>query len=152
MKEYLLAAGLVALSGAAFAHDIESAVDPAKPAPFDITAASATTDGRLVTFAMELAGEAGSIKPEATGKLPGARVAAYVWPTGLDPAIVGFAPCAAASGVSFGYTSMSFTTQSLSVPVVAANNSTSGAPMMCTGLSSGADFHEATSGRSDTKR
>lgn len=87
----LLAAGLAVFGSAAIAHEIKSPVDPAKPAPFDITAASATTDGRLVTFAMELAGEAGSIKPEATGKLPGAKVAAYVWPTGLDPATAGFA-------------------------------------------------------------
>ncbi len=91
MKPHVLAAGLVVLAIPAFAHDIQSAVDPSKPPPFDITAASASTDGRLVTFAMELAGEAGSIKPEATGKLPGAKVAAYVWPTGLDPATAGFA-------------------------------------------------------------
>ena len=64
----------------------------------------------------------------------------------------GFAPWFAGSGTSFGYTSMSFTTQSASVPVVDANNSTSGAPMMCTAFSSGALFHDATSGRSDTKR
>lgn len=91
MKQILFAACLAALSGAAFAHDIQSPVDPAKPAPFDITSASATTDGRLVTFAMELAGEAGSIKPISTGKLPGAKVEAYVWPTGLDPATASFA-------------------------------------------------------------
>lgn len=91
MKPHLLAVGLVVLGAPAFAHGIQSAVDPSKPAPFDITAASATIDGRLVTFAMELAGAAGSIKPEATGKLPGAKVAAYVWPTGLDPAAAGFA-------------------------------------------------------------
>ena len=38
------------------------------------------------------------------------------------------------------------------MPLVAANSSTSGAPMMWTALSSGAVFHTATSGRSDTKR
>lgn len=83
--------GLLALCQGALAHDITSAVDPAKPASFDITAASATTDGRLATFIMEVAGEAGSIKPEATGKLPGSGVAAYVWPTGFDPSTAGFA-------------------------------------------------------------
>jgi hypothetical protein len=93
MKKFLFGAavGFALFGGTALAHDIKSAVDPAKPAPFDITAASATTDGRLVTFAMELAGEAGSVKPDATGKLPGAKVAAYVWPTGLDPSTAGFA-------------------------------------------------------------
>lgn len=93
MKHFLFA-GLATVGlfgGTALAHDIKSAVDPSKPAPFDITAASATTDGRLATFVMELAGEAGSVKPEAGGKLQGAKVAAYVWPTGLDPATVGFA-------------------------------------------------------------
>lgn len=92
MKSFLTALALAALCGSAAAHEITSPVDPSKPAPFDITAASATTDGRLATFVMELAGEAGSIKPEPVGRLPGAEVAAYVWPTGLDPATVGFAP------------------------------------------------------------
>ncbi|MGN6535397.1 MAG: hypothetical protein ACTHKQ_06650 [Mesorhizobium sp.] len=87
----LAAAGFFALAATATAHDITSAVDPARPAAFDITSASATTDGRLATFMMEVAGEAGSVKPEATGKLPGAKVAAYVWPTGFDPSAVGFA-------------------------------------------------------------
>lgn len=92
MKAILLAAAsFLSLAATAAAHDIESAVDPTKPASFDITSASATTDGRLTTFMMEVAGEAGSVKPEATGKLPGAKVAAYVWPTGFDPSAVGFA-------------------------------------------------------------
>ncbi|MGB3899111.1 MAG: hypothetical protein WA973_11195 [Mesorhizobium sp.] len=92
MRIHILAAtALLALGQGAFAHDIESAVDPSKPAAFDITAASATTDGRLATFLMEVAGEAGSVKPDAIGKLPGAKVAAYVWPTGFDPSVVGFA-------------------------------------------------------------
>ena len=92
MRPSLLAAGfLLTLGQAAAAHDIKSAADPGKPAAFDITSASATTDGRLTTFLMEVAGEAGSVKPEATGKLQGAKVAAYVWPTGFDPSAVGFA-------------------------------------------------------------
>lgn len=72
------------------AHDIESAIEDGKTAAFDITKAKATTDGRLTTFMMELAGEAGSVKPEAIGQLAGAKVAAYVWPTDLDPSKVGF--------------------------------------------------------------
>ena len=84
----LLAAG-TALP--ALAHDIKSPVDAAVPPAFDIVVSSATTDGRLATFMMELAGEAGSQKPEAVGQLKGAKVAAYVWPTGLDPAVAGFA-------------------------------------------------------------
>jgi len=72
------------------AHDINSPVDPSKPAPFDITKASGSSNGRLITFAMEVAGIAGSIKPKPIGQLKGAKVNAYVWPTNLDPAVVGF--------------------------------------------------------------
>jgi hypothetical protein len=83
-------------TAAAGAHDIGSDSDPKVPRPFDITHAAATTDGRLATFVMEVAGEAGAQKPEKIGKLPGAMVDAYVWPTKLDPAAVGFA---AGSGI-----------------------------------------------------
>ncbi len=74
----------------AWAHDISSARDRSKSPAFDITHAAATTDGRLTTFAMELAGAAGSQKPKATGQLAGAKVESYVWPTSLDPEVVGF--------------------------------------------------------------
>jgi len=80
----------------AAAHEIKAVAEPAKDAAFDITRAAATTDGRLATFIMEVTGEAGSQKPTAIGKLPGAKVEAYVWPTRLDPAIFGFD---AASGI-----------------------------------------------------
>lgn len=85
----IAAYGLSALVPA-LAHEINSPVDPSKPAPFDITKANGSTDGRLMTFAMELAGAAGSIKPKPIGQLKGAKVDAYVWPTNLDPATVGF--------------------------------------------------------------
>src|SRR3546814_10779518 len=59
-------------------------------------------------------------------------------PTGSSkPAMPGLEPCTAGSGEVFGYTSISFTTQSLSLPLVAANRSTRGAPMMCTGADKG---------------
>lgn len=85
----LLLAATVATSNA-FAHEITSPVDSSKPAAFDITRAGASTDGRLTTFAMELVGFAGSVKPAATGSLAGAKVESYVWPTNLDPSVVGF--------------------------------------------------------------
>jgi len=72
------------------AHDIQSDIDDARPPAFDVTFASASTDGRLTTFIMEVAGTAGSVKPVATGQLKGAKVGAYVWPTSLDPEAVGF--------------------------------------------------------------
>lgn len=80
-----------ALATCAFAHDIHAKPDAAVPPAFDVTSASASTDGRLATFAMEVSGDAGSLKPQKVGKLAGAKVDAYVWPTKLDPAAVGFA-------------------------------------------------------------
>lgn len=74
----------------AAAHEITSPVDGDRPAAFDITKARATTNGRLTTFAMELAGTAGSKKPTPIGQLAGAKVESYVWPTNLDPSVVGF--------------------------------------------------------------
>lgn len=84
----LLFAGLAAHT--ATAHEIASPIDKDKAPAFDITNAGATTDGRLTTFAMELVGTAGSIKPQPIGQLAGAKVESYVWPTSLDPAVVGF--------------------------------------------------------------
>ena len=87
----MAALGLVALlATAASGHEIASEANGDIAAPFDIRKAGATANERLITFFMELEGEAGSIKPAPTGQLPGAGVAAYVWPTGLDPATVGF--------------------------------------------------------------
>lgn len=80
---------LVALP--ASAHDIKAKSDPKVPGAFDIISASATTDGRLATFIMEVSGKAGTVKPKKVGKLQGSRVDAYVWPTKLDPSVVGFA-------------------------------------------------------------
>jgi hypothetical protein len=82
--------------GLASAHEIKATSNPSVPAAFDITRADATTDGRFATFVMEVTGEAGSITPDPVGRLEGAKVDAYVWPTKLDPAVVGFAP---ASGI-----------------------------------------------------
>ncbi|MFZ5674814.1 MAG: hypothetical protein ACOZAM_17805 [Pseudomonadota bacterium] len=86
----LSAALLTFMTAAAAAHDITAKSDGKVDPAFDIAKASATTDGRLAEFAMEVTGEAGSVKPKAAGKLPGAKVEAYVWPTKLDPDAVGF--------------------------------------------------------------
>ncbi len=72
------------------AHEVTSPVSSEKVAAFDITSARATTDGRLTTFVMELAGDAGRMKPMPIGQLKGAKVSAYVWPTSHDPSVVGF--------------------------------------------------------------
>ncbi|WP_419905282.1 hypothetical protein [Kiloniella sp.] len=90
-----LAAAIVSTSilgaiGNAGAHDIKSAVNKDIIPPFDIINASANTDGRWATFLMELAGKTGSVTPEETGAFRGSSVFAYVWPTKIDPAGVGF--------------------------------------------------------------
>jgi len=91
MKGITLVALITALaSNPAAAHSIVSDVDSEKTPAFDITRAEASTDGRLLTFAMELAGVAGSVKPVPIGQLTGAKVESYVWPTSLDPSTVGF--------------------------------------------------------------
>ncbi|MDJ0710609.1 MAG: hypothetical protein QNJ14_09475 [Woeseiaceae bacterium] len=97
MRNLLFAAAVLALPlSGALAHSITSSVDPEMTPAFDITSAAATTDGRLTTFAMEVAGVAGSVKPVPIGRLTGAKVESYVWPTDLDPSTVGFDP---ASGI-----------------------------------------------------
>lgn len=93
MKHLTLAALLASgFAGSACAHPINSPVDPDKTPAFDITSAEASTDGRLLTFAMEVAGVAGSVKPVPIGQLTGAKVESYVWPTSMDPGTVGFDP------------------------------------------------------------
>lgn len=69
---------------------ITSAADTSKVAAFDILAAHAHRDGRLVTFHMTTNGVAGAEQPNPIGALGGAPVLSYVWPTSLDPATVGF--------------------------------------------------------------
>lgn len=91
MIRYCLSALAIAAPLAASAHEIRANADPKVPPAFDVTKGTATTDGRLATFSMEVTGQAGSQKPQATGKLPGASVDAYVWPTKLDPSAAGFA-------------------------------------------------------------
>lgn len=91
MKRLLLTALAVAAGAqGAAAHEIKSKTEADKTPAFDITRAGATTDGRLTTFMMELAGAAGSVKPVPVGQLAGAKVESYVWPTNLDPSVVGF--------------------------------------------------------------
>jgi hypothetical protein len=87
----VLAAGIALIPFANHAHDITAKPDAKVPPAFDIVRATATTDGRLATFKMEVTGAAGSQKPKKVGKLAGSKVDAYVWPTKLDPSVVGFA-------------------------------------------------------------
>lgn len=69
---------------------VMSPADETKTASFDILAAHVHREGRVVVFHMTTTGTAGADKPEAVGALAGAPVHAYVWPTSLDPSVVGF--------------------------------------------------------------
>lgn len=98
-RTLLTTACAMALTGGAFADEshaihqdgaIASAADASKVAAFDILAAHAHRDGRLVTFHMTTNGVAGAEQPDPIGSLGGAPVLSYVWPTSLDPATVGF--------------------------------------------------------------
>jgi len=92
---------LALTAGATIAHaDVSHAVhqegvvlskaDRSKTAAFDILAAHVHRNGRTVTFHMTTNGTAGSKTPEPAGELAGAPVLSYVWPTSLDPSMVGF--------------------------------------------------------------
>lgn len=99
MKQLLYPLTFIALTGSAtaggmHAADIEDAIHAERGgvelASFDILAAHAHRDGRYVTFHMTTNATAGSDVPAPAGALNGAPVYAYVWPTSLDPADVGF--------------------------------------------------------------
>lgn len=92
----LLALPLVGLAGAASAHDaarhsgIDTKADNAVQAPFDIVQTRITTEGNVAVFHMAVSGNAGTTRPARTGELAGSSVFSYVWPTSLDPSVVGF--------------------------------------------------------------
>ncbi|MBB4063624.1 hypothetical protein [Gellertiella hungarica] len=90
-----LAGGL--LAGAALlcpisagAHDIKASPSEKTEAAFDIIETRVTIRGDEAVFSSRLRGEAGSRKPDATGKFEDSSVYAYVWPTSLNSADVGF--------------------------------------------------------------
>lgn len=86
----LAATVALGLSGAAGAHEIKSASNAAVQASFDLVETTITTDKGQAVFRSRLRGDAGAAKPAATGKFAGSEVYAYVWPTSLDSAEVGF--------------------------------------------------------------
>lgn len=93
MKKTIISALLASLIPlTSNAHEIKSAAKDGVDPAFDISLAAATTDGAMATFMLEVTGTAGSVLPAAIGALKGAKVNAYVWPTSLDPEIIGFAP------------------------------------------------------------
>ncbi|QFU15988.1 hypothetical protein [Microvirga thermotolerans] len=89
---FLLGATALLLLAAApaSAGEIEAQGSGKTRAAFDILAAGIRQDGEALVFTMKLKGEAGRAVPKPAGKLGGAPVWSYVWPTSLDPALVGF--------------------------------------------------------------
>lgn len=69
---------------------IESPQDADRVAAFDILAAHVHREGRVITFHMTAAADAGSAVPDSVGEFGGSSIWAYVWPTSLDPSAVGF--------------------------------------------------------------
>lgn len=69
---------------------IQAPVSPAVTAEFDIVHAKVTTQGSHLIFQQAVTGEVGTKLPQANGKLAGANVYSYVWPTSLNSAAVGF--------------------------------------------------------------
>jgi len=105
-KSYRIALALAALGTgqAAMAHDgdhkdhaehtggLQSTPAGAVKAPYDIIHTKITTEGNIAVFHMAVSGKAGTLKPTTTGKLAGSTVFSYVWPTKIDPSVVGFEP------------------------------------------------------------
>jgi hypothetical protein len=93
----VLLAVTIGVSSAAIAHrdehgGIATAPNPAIKPAFDIVRTEITTEGNTAVFRMQVSGRAGTSRPAANGKLAGAKVFSYVWPTSLDPSTVGFEP------------------------------------------------------------
>jgi hypothetical protein len=94
----VLASLLTACAGVAFAHDadhrggIATKAGNAVQAPFDIVHTRISTEGKVAVFHMAVSGKAGSVRPTQSGRLAGSSVFSYVWPTSLDPSVIGFAP------------------------------------------------------------
>lgn len=96
MKHVLAVAALCAVTQMALADGdhyhgaITSAADESKVAAFDIMSARVERKGRIISFHMSANAAAGSEVPAATGSFDGSSIWAYVWPTSLDPDVVGF--------------------------------------------------------------
>ncbi len=84
------AMALLCFSGSAIAHEIKADANQAINASFDIIETRVTTDHGHAVFRTRVRSAAGVAKPNTTGKFEGSDVYAYVWPTSLNSADVGF--------------------------------------------------------------
>lgn len=69
---------------------IISAIDTEKTPSFDLTETHVVKNDQMLVFTQKIASNAGLTKPTSVGKLEGAQVFGYVWPTTLDSSTVGF--------------------------------------------------------------
>lgn len=95
LKTSLAVSALLAApwGGGALAHGeggIKAPETPKVSASYDIVHTKITTTGKDVVFHIGVRGDAGKDKPKAIGAFANAEVGAYVWPTSLDSATVGF--------------------------------------------------------------
>jgi hypothetical protein len=96
IKPLMVAMACAALVQFATAHDgqhhggIKTAPETKVKAPFDIFHTRISTEGNIATFHIAVSGKAGANKPTKSGKLAGSTVFSYVWPTTMDPSVVGF--------------------------------------------------------------
>ena len=74
----------------AAAHEIQAKRGNVAQPAFDIVRTTLALEDDHVVFRTAVSGRAGAVKPTPTGKLAGAQVFSYVWPTSLDSAAVGF--------------------------------------------------------------
>lgn len=81
---------LLASVGQVHAHSVKSEPTEAVQAAFDIIETKISIKDETAIFSTRVRGEAGAQKPAATGKFEGSDVYAYVWPTSLDSAEIGF--------------------------------------------------------------
>lgn len=86
----LAATAFLCLSGASLAHEIKASRNEAINAAFDIIETRVSTDRGHAIFRTRVRAQAGKATPKATGKFEGSEVYAYVWPTSLNSADVGF--------------------------------------------------------------
>jgi hypothetical protein len=95
-SSFLLGSLLTGLAGGVSAHDtghqtgIATEANKTVKAPFDIVRTRISTEGTTAVFHMTVSGKAGASRPTKTGKLAGSSVFSYVWPTSLDPSVIGF--------------------------------------------------------------
>lgn len=97
MKRFIPALAATALMSALAAQadpghtgGIHTAPKQGVNAAFDIVHTKIVTEGNTAVFHIAVSGKAGKSRPSKVGKLAGSSVFSYVWPTTMDPSVVGF--------------------------------------------------------------